>query len=107
MGNPCDPLAATNQNNTCIHRAHGVMWGLVAVVAVISAEAEAAASGFVASQPTAVAAVGEPARFSGWFQPWVLAVLLALPLLLLLVYRRRDIQKYLRSQAWKRRARKE
>ncbi len=82
------------------------MRGLVAVLVAFSAHAEAAASGFV-SQPNALAAIGEPARFSGWFQPWVLAVLLALPLLLLLVYRRKDIQKYLRSQAWKRRAREE
>lgn len=45
-----------------------------------------------------------PERFIGWFQPWVVALIVGVPSILLLIYRRRDIGRFLRSRDWKRRA---
>lgn len=54
-----------------------------------------------------VAADTHSTRFGGWFQPWVLILLVVLPTAALLIYRRRDIARFFRAQDWKRRARDE
>ncbi len=44
------------------------------------------------------------ARFAGWFQPWVVALIIGLPSLLLLAYRMPDIRRRIEARDWKRRA---
>lgn len=46
-----------------------------------------------------------PRRFAGWFQPWTLTLIVGLPALGLIIYRRADIAHKLRSRDWKRRTR--
>lgn len=57
------------------------------------------------ASPPVLEPVGPPLRFAGWFQPWTLAVMVTLPLLGLLAYRRRSVANLLRSRAWKAKAR--
>jgi hypothetical protein len=47
--------------------------------------------------------VAPPARFAGWFQPWVVGLLVGLPLAAALAERRRDIARWLRRRQWGRR----
>jgi hypothetical protein len=44
-----------------------------------------------------------PARFAGWFQPWIVALLVGLPVVAAFVERRRDMLRWLRRRDWKRR----
>ena len=44
------------------------------------------------------------ARFSGWFQPVTVGLLIGLPSLLLLLYRMPDIGRRFEARNWKRRA---
>lgn len=44
-----------------------------------------------------------PARFAGWFQPWVLALMVGLPVLAALIERRKDVARWLRRKDWGRR----
>ncbi len=46
-------------------------------------------------------------RFGGWFQPWVLALILGLPTVTLLLYRARDLRRWVNNRAWRRRARQD
>lgn len=44
-----------------------------------------------------------PARFAGWFQPWAVSLLFALPVVGALIERRRDVNRFLRARAWRER----
>jgi len=39
--------------------------------------------------------------FAGWFQPGALVVIVGIPALLLLIYRRGDIARFIRGRSWK------